>query len=246
MYYIYEIKNNINNKTYIGQHHTNNLKDNYMGSGSLLHQAYEKYGIKNFSKSILAITETKENINILEKHFISLFREEGKAEYNIADGGDGGNVLNYLSEEQIYFWKKKIGEKSKGHKLSKDARKKISDSRIGITFSEETRRKIGEASRNRICSEETRRKMSLSQKGKKKKPMSDEGKENIRKAHIGKIPWNKGKPTNCRWYNNGYRNVLSKECPVGFTPGRIGRKWTEAEKIKVSKSMRDYWDNKNN
>lgn len=27
MFYIYEIKNNINNKTYIGQHKTNNLQD---------------------------------------------------------------------------------------------------------------------------------------------------------------------------------------------------------------------------
>ena len=61
MYYIYEIKNNINNKTYIGQHKTNDLNDDYMGSGIILHQAYQKYGKKNFTKTILAIAGIKEN-----------------------------------------------------------------------------------------------------------------------------------------------------------------------------------------
>jgi len=41
-------------------------------------------------------------------------------------------------------------------------------------------------------SEETKRKMSLSQIGKKRKPMSEQGKKNISNAHKGLIPWNKG------------------------------------------------------
>ena len=244
MYCIYCITNKINGKTYIGQHRTNNLNDRYMGSGIILHQAFEKYGINNFSKSILAVTETKESVNILEKFFIALYRSEGKAEYNMADGGDGGNVLANSSEEKIKLWKLRLGEKSKGHTLSKEARERISIARKKYVFSEETRRKIGEASKNRHLSEETKLKISLAQKGKKKKPMSEIGRRNISLSHIGKVPVNKGKCTGFHWYNDGYKSVLSKECPIGFVPGRIGRKWTNEEKIKVSKSIKNYWKNK--
>ena len=61
-----------------------------MGSGSYLKKAKDKYGIENFEKIILAVTETRNNIDILEKVFIKLYRKEGKAEYNITDGGVGG------------------------------------------------------------------------------------------------------------------------------------------------------------
>ena len=42
-YYIYCITNNINNKTYIEQHISNNLSDNYMGSGLNINRAFKKY-----------------------------------------------------------------------------------------------------------------------------------------------------------------------------------------------------------
>lgn len=40
----------------------------------------------------------------------------------------------------------------------------------------------------------------------------------------------KGKPSNTKgahWYNNGKINIMSKECPPGFTPGRIKIKSSE-------------------
>lgn len=90
LYCIYCVSNLINGKTYIGQHKTNNLNDSYMGSGKILHDAYEKYGKENFNKTILAVTSNKQNVDILEKIFIRLYRDIGKAEYNIATGGTGG------------------------------------------------------------------------------------------------------------------------------------------------------------
>lgn len=112
MYYIYCITNNINERTYIGQRKCPKSKtpeiDLYMGSGVLLRRAFEKYGKENFSKTILAVTETKENIDVLERVFIAMYRAEGEAEYNIADGGEG------LSSD----WWENNPEIRKSHKLN--------------------------------------------------------------------------------------------------------------------------------
>lgn len=150
IYYIYCITNVINHRTYIGQHKTKNINDGYMGSGILLHKAFEKYGLENFTKSILAITGTKENINILEKHFIALYKSEGKAEYNISDGGFGG----YLGEE----WKELVIKGMEGA-YTPEVREKMRNSHLGQIpynkgkkgiYSDETRKLMGVKNKGRV------------------------------------------------------------------------------------------------
>ena len=243
MYYIYEIKNNINNKTYIGQHKTNDLNDDYMGSGTLLHRAYEKYGKENFTKRIFAICETSQNANILEKVFIALYRVDGKAEYNIADGGNGGNLGNVVNEkirnsiillyENNPDIKIKISDKSKlrvgdknpfyGHKHSEKSLNKMSDSHKGcvawnkgIPRDLETKKKISEIVTEKMKNPEVRKKISESCKGRKAWNL---GLKMTPMSDDTKLKMSE-KLRNKRWYTNGVKDVFVEKCPEGFVSGR--------------------------
>ena len=172
MFYIYRITNNINGKTYIGQHKYKKLDDSYMGSGKILKQAYNKYGIENFKKEILVFNVSKkEHIDLLERTFIASERERVGVEncYNITAGGEG--VLGYHHSEAS---KKKMSEANKGQiawnkgiKTGKPAWNK------GKPMSEEQKKKQSEAMKGHTGywqrkhrSEETKKKISAKLKGK--------------------------------------------------------------------------------
>lgn len=183
-YCIYRITNLVNGKTYIGQHKYKKLNDDYMGSGKALHRAFRKYGIENFIKDIIiADIEDKAIIDRLEIKYIAFERtSNGNGCYNIAGGGQGGN----LGEET----KKKISETLKGHFVSAETRRKLSD--------------VHKGKKGKHHSEETRRKISEAMKGKKCRPMSEETKKKIGVASKGRIPYNKGKHLTkvdgkCKW-----------------------------------------------
>ena len=62
-YLIYQITNLVNNKIYIGKHMTDDLNDGYMGSGSLIKRAENKYGSDKFEKEILFECSSEEEMN---------------------------------------------------------------------------------------------------------------------------------------------------------------------------------------
>ena len=88
--YLYKITNNINNKFYYGIHSTNKLNDNYMGSGKRLHEAYNKYGINNFTKEIICFKSTRQEISDLEREIVDINLINNENCYNICLGG--GNL----------------------------------------------------------------------------------------------------------------------------------------------------------
>lgn len=91
MYYtIYKITNMVNNKIYIGMHQTNNLDDDYMGSGTYLNRAKVKYGLENFTKEYLHFLDSYEEMCDKEKELVDkdfLLREDV---YNLTLGGESG------------------------------------------------------------------------------------------------------------------------------------------------------------
>lgn len=195
MYYIYRTTNLINGKTYIGQHKYKKLNDGYLGSGSYFRRAIEKYGKENFVKEILySNIQYKETADDIERFAIAKERKLGKAEYNIANGGQGAVGYRHTNEARRKMseaaknmseeHRRKLSESlrgiapwSKGKHLSEEHCRKLSEAHKGKKLSEEHKRKLSEVKKN--ISEETRRKMSESHKGKK---LSDERRRKISEA----------------------------------------------------------------
>lgn len=92
-HYFYKITNNLNGHYYYGIHSTDNLNDGYMGSGTRLRYAYEKYGIENFTKEILKFFETRENAAKHEAEVVNELLIKDTNCYNISCGGDGWKMV---------------------------------------------------------------------------------------------------------------------------------------------------------
>lgn len=90
-YYIYLTTNLINGKKYIGQH-KGKINDSYVGSGTLIKKAIEKYGIENFSKEILYICKDRQEADEKEKFYIAYYDAVNDPDfYNLQEGGTQGD-----------------------------------------------------------------------------------------------------------------------------------------------------------
>ena len=87
---VYQTTNLMNNKFYIGAHSTDNLNDDYCGSGTNINRAIEKYGREFFKKEVLYIFETPEEMFAKEKEIVTLDFLKRSDVYNIVGGGYGG------------------------------------------------------------------------------------------------------------------------------------------------------------
>ena len=149
---VYQIRNIINNKIYIGStinlksrinEHKNDLKKN-IHSNQYLQNAWNKYGQQSFVFEILIIEEN--DWKGLEQYYIDLL----KPDYNIAK-----NVFaSFLGRQHTEETKKKIGRKGRKHHF------------FGKKHSENTKKQISESGFNREpCTLETRNKLSKSSSG---------------------------------------------------------------------------------
>ncbi len=141
---VFKIINNVNGKYYIGKHSTNNLNDNYMGSGDLIKLAIRKYGIKEFKKEIIFRARTEQIAYWIEGMIVDKEFINSQSNYNISLGGYGAIMLGRKHSDKT---KNLIGKSSKNS--TKETREKISQAlkgRIGYfkghVHTTETKNKI--------------------------------------------------------------------------------------------------------
>lgn len=276
MYYIYEITYNVDGRTYIGKRacpldKTPETDIKYMGSGKHIKIAEKKYGIKNFSKRIIECCYDENEINRLERYYIAYYQSIGKAEFNIAEGGEGGNNYKYKTKEEMKEHNKKLSESMhkmynspKGEELKKNLREKrklqiiteetrykMSKSLKGHAVSEETRQKLSEIQKGHVVSDETKSKISAARKS---QVFSEESKQ--RRKESLRTYWQSEKGQEQRRINSERNKSLKQtKGKKWYTNGiidtvadscpagfRPGRTHTATGSEKRSQSRKDWWN----
>ena len=102
-YTVYKITNQIDGKIYIGSHMTDQLDDNYMGSGKYLIRAQKKYGIENFKKEILFVFETADEMYAKEAEIVNEDFLATENTYNLKIGGFGGWDYNNRDKDSARY-----------------------------------------------------------------------------------------------------------------------------------------------
>lgn len=149
MYCIYRVTNNLNGKTYIGQHQYIDEKDpmgKYSGSGKALKQAYKKYGKENFSIEVLyKRIRDRETANVMEVWMIAKERKENiNGCYNMADGGEGHGGPWRKGKLASDETRQRMSAANKGKKITEEQKRKISATLKGRPLPESVKQKVSE------------------------------------------------------------------------------------------------------
>lgn len=154
--FIYITTNMANGKKYLGQKKFDSHWKSYIGSGKALKKAVEKYGKENFSRNIVTVCNSPEELNKAERE-LSVF-------LNVVNSPDWYN--------EVYG-----GGAICGFHFSEASKRKNSLSHVGKRHTEEAKRKMSEIqkvrmsnpnnqpSRGKTASAETRKRMSEARKG---------------------------------------------------------------------------------
>lgn len=220
-YYLYKITNLVTNRYYIGVHKTKDLNDGYMGSGKIIRQAIEKYGIHNFKKEILEFFDSLNEMYTREKEIIDETILNDKKSYNLKLGGTGG--WDYINKKGLNHSEssiKKLKESLKKWHLENDTSGE-KNGFYGKNHKESTKTHLSQ-----------KRKQYYENGGEHPKGMLGKKHNEETKKHVSEILKEKGSMVGkkgldhpaggTKWYNNGLKHLRSNEHPgEGWKEGRI-------------------------
>lgn len=153
--YIYYTQNIVNNKSYVGQStRFSRYLNNYLGSGSYLAKAIDKYGRESFTKKILGYYSSQEELDGAERMYIAILNPE----YNIDIGGKGRGKHSLETKE-------KCRKANEGRKHSLESRHNMSEAHKGKILSGESKKKLSDILRQVEHTAEWNAKISISSKG---------------------------------------------------------------------------------
>ena len=210
-HFIYKTTNLLNGKYYYGMHSTNNLNDDYLGSGKRLRYSINKYGKENHKREIIEFLPNRKLLIEREKEIVNLNEIAKENCMNLMVGGKGGFNVEYAKKGRLAVdnimiakyginWRSILAKKTFSN-LSVNKRNEINDKII------ETHKKNDftyDKFKNKKHSEETKKKMSESSKS----------------MGIG----NKNSQFGTCWITNGIENKKINKfenIPNGWYKGRI-------------------------
>jgi GIY-YIG catalytic domain len=210
-YYLYEVKNNLNGKIYVGVHKTRDLNDGYMGSGKIIRSAIAKHGIANFSKVILETFDNAKSMYAREKEVVTEEFLSRKDVYNIRRGGHGG--FDYINKKSLHL----IGINNR----TVTSFKKMSEG--GLLGANKTNAGGGGFSNPLVRQKSIKTKKERyncqdwlnSEQAKIKRQLTFKNQKHSQ--------GNRNSQFGTKWYTNGAKNIKLKNgesVPVGFSPGR--------------------------
>lgn len=171
IHFVYITTNTVNGKKYIGDHSSETLDDDYLGSGLLIIKAIKKCKKENFNRQILEQFNTKEAAFKSQEKYIKQYNTLVPNGYNISPKGGVGITRCHSSET-----KQKMKEKAKiriRYPQSEESKEKNRKSHLGKRHSIETCEKQSKSLKGKtayIHTVEINQKISKSLKGKKRGP----------------------------------------------------------------------------
>jgi hypothetical protein len=218
VYGIYKITNLINYKVYIGKskdcknrlkNHFSFLKNGKHGNKHL-QNSFNKYGAKKFKSEIIYKTY---NLDKWEKFFIFWYQSyKEDYGYNKTRGDDGNDFSNLVrTKEHCKHISEGLKRSEKAKYISSIKMINYNKSQIGIPLSEKRKKNISLGGKKSWKEDKTRGMRSVETRKKNGFLFrKEETKEKISNSLKGN-----------KRFNNGIKNIYSKECPEGFVPGWI-------------------------
>lgn len=208
MGWVYQIKNRVNGKCYIGQTTNDDVRKRWYTERSrphgILKYAFNKYGLDSFEFSTIVEIPRSDNFkNLLAEREILEIRNRNTVApygYNLENGG--------LVNSHHPITRQKIGLSHLGKTVSEETREKLRISHMGQKPTKEAIEKNRQAQLGKTISEETRKKISTSNTGKIR---TSETIEKLRKINVGRIQSEEEKQKRANSLRGKTRTIETKE-----------------------------------